>query len=119
MSSASSLKKVNRYNRSNPTGITCMTRVIGGRRVVHKWSKGYADLEIPSRGEEVEKIRARNASFLDADMIVAKTGKAAAIRLEVPLINRLGSFDDQVEAVRVGLRAIRRRIEISPRIELS
>jgi len=92
--------------------------VRGGRKVVHKWAQGCVDLDIPSRGKQVEEIQARNASLLNADMIVARTSKSAAIRLEVPQINRLGSFDDQVEAVRTGLRAAKRLVGISSRIEL-
>ena len=89
-----------------------------GKRVIHKWNLGCVDLEIPSRGKQVEEIRARNTALLDADMIVEQTGKAAVVRLVVPQIDRLGSFDAQVEAVRAGLRAAKRLIGISSKIEM-
>jgi hypothetical protein len=89
-----------------------------GWRIIHKWNLGYVDLEIPSHGGQEEEIRAHNRLVVNTDMLVERTGKAAAIRLEVPPIDRLGSFDAQLEAVRAGLHAARRLAEISPKIEL-
>jgi hypothetical protein len=89
-----------------------------GWRIIHKWNLGYVDLKLPSRGGQVDDIRARNALVLDTDILVEQTGKAAAIRFEVPRIDRLGSFDAQLEAVRTGLHAARRLAKISPKIEL-
>ncbi len=60
----------------------------------------------------------RYGSLLDADMTVEQTGKTAVVRIEVPPVDRLGSFDAQVEAVRAGLQAAKRLLDRSPDIKL-
>jgi hypothetical protein len=90
----------------------------GSPQVVHKLRQGYVDLELPSKGERVQDIREKNVSVLDPDMIVEQTGKSASIRVSVPSIDRLGTFDNQIEAVRAGLRAAQRLLEVSPKLSI-
>ena len=88
-----------------------------GRRIVHKWAEGLVDLEIEGAGKLVDVLRAKTLSVLPSDMKIVRTGKSASVRIEVRRVDRFGDFLNQVEAVRLGLRAVVRLLSVSQMIE--
>jgi hypothetical protein len=87
-----------------------------GRRIVHKLAIGAVDLEIASAGDMTEEIAARNREVLDGRLEVVRTGKSASIRAIVPNVDRFGELSLQVEAVRAGLSAACRLLDLSVRV---
>jgi hypothetical protein len=87
-----------------------------GRRLVHKLAAGAVDLEIASAGERSQEIAALNGEILEAGMEVVRTGKSTSVRVLVPKVDRLGDLSGQAEAVRAGLAAACRLLELSARV---
>jgi hypothetical protein len=77
---------------------------------------GVVDLEIGGAGDAVEEIKARNAGLLTGDFTVVRTGDSASVRLTVDKVDRFADFGPQTAAVRKGLAAAARLLDLSPRL---
>ena len=75
------------------------------RRIVHKLNRGHVDLEVPRAGDRVDELREKNADPLGADIEVVQTGKAAAFRITVPVVDPYAPFEHQVREAREGMKA--------------
>jgi hypothetical protein len=87
-----------------------------GRRIVHKLAFGTVDLEIASACDLAEEIAARNRGLLGGALEVVRTGKSASIRVIVPTVDRFGELSSQAEAVRAGLSAACRLLDLSAQV---
>lgn len=72
---------------------------------IHKSNFGFIDLTFDGCGErmiEIEKLLSNTVSdYLQEGYTVQRTGKAAAIRLAVPVIDFHDSFDDHLEEITI------------------
>ena len=70
--------------------------------IIHKSEKGFVDLTIPGMSEflpQVEMILNDIVNLKENKMFVCRTGKEAAIRLEVPILDFSKSFDEQIKDI--------------------
>ena len=75
------------------------------RQINHKMDLGRVDLEVGGAAALVETWRSRYASHLASDTTIEVAGKSAAIRIPVPVLRLIEPFEEQIDAVRAGLRA--------------
>ena len=86
--------------------------------VIHKWRRCVVDLTIRGAGESIEHLTQLNESLLVDGLSILTTNKLAAIRKDVPLVDRFAGFQPQIEKVRDGLSAACRLVELSHQIKL-
>ena len=86
--------------------------------VIHKWEDGAVDLTILRAGAVIERLKQLNKSLLVDGLSMLTTGESAAIRIEVPKMDRFGEFAPQKDRARAGLLAASRLIELSHQIQL-
>ena len=86
--------------------------------VLHKWEDGAVDLTILRVGADIERLKQLNKSLLVDGLSMLTTGESAAIRIEVPIMERFGEFAPQIYSARAGLLAASRLIELSHQIQL-
>jgi len=100
------------WARFNPIGLKSASIVL------HKWEDGAVDLTILRAGADIERLKQLNKSLLVDGLSMLTTGESAAIRIEVPKMDRFGEFAPQIDKARAGLLAASRLIELSHRIRL-
>jgi len=71
--------------------------------VIHKWRLGVVDLTILGAANPVDQIIHLNEEFLEDGLSVLPTGNSAAIRIDVPMVDRFVGFEAQILKVRAGL----------------
>jgi hypothetical protein len=76
------------------------------------------DLTILGAANAVDKIIHLNEEFLEDGVTILPTGDSAAIRKDVPMVDRFAGFQAQIEKVRAGLSAASRLVELSHQIKL-
>lgn len=76
-----------------------------GRLIWHKMRLGRVDLELAGAAESVERLKTRYGRYLAPQAVIERAGKAAAIRITVPVLDTLAPFEEQVDKIRAGLRA--------------
>ena len=86
--------------------------------VFHKLPRGAVDLTIKGAGGDIEHLKQLNESLLVDGLSMLTTGESAAIRIEVPEMNRFGEFAPQIDKARDGLLAVSRLIELSHKIQV-
>jgi hypothetical protein len=86
--------------------------------VIHKWRRGAVDLTIRGAGDNIERLTKLNGPLLSDDLSILTTNKSAAIRVEVPLVDRFGELAPQINKARAGLLAASRLIELSHQLQL-
>ena len=79
----------------------------------HKLQFGRVDLEMSRCGHLLEQISSDNRALIGTDIQVIKVGKAAALSIAVPEINKTEELGDQIEAARQGAKAAIRLWSIS------
>lgn len=79
-----------------------------GCDVAHKTGRGVVDLHLRGRGDRLGLVESALGHLLDQDMSVEPAAKSAAIRLCVPVLDRLHPADGQRDAILEGLRAAKR-----------
>ena len=89
-----------------------------GPKIIHKWKKGYVDLEIAAAGDRIAHLAEMNASLLGEGITVVATGESAAFRIEVPTIDRFGDFAAQEANIREGLDGAVKLLELSTKLVL-
>ena len=86
--------------------------------IIHKLQRGAVDLTIKGAGADIERLKQLNEPLLVDGLSMLTTGESAAIRIEVPEMNRFGEFEPQKDQARTGLLAVSRLIELSHQIQL-
>jgi len=86
--------------------------------VIHKLRRGAVDLTISGAGDSIERLTELNESLLSDGLSILTTHKSAAIRMEVPLVDRFGELAPHIDKARAGLLAASRLIELSHQIQL-
>ena len=86
--------------------------------VIHKWRRGVVDLTILGDANAVDQIIHLNGDLLGDGVTVLPTGNSAAIRIDVPMVDRFAGFQAQIEKVRAGLSAASRLVELSHQVKL-
>jgi hypothetical protein len=86
------------------------------RRIIHKLTAGAVDLEITAAGGALEELRTRNQPVLAEGVDLVLTGKSASFRVRVKKVDRFADVSVQIEAVREGLSAASRLLQLSPQI---
>ena len=76
------------------------------------------DLTISGAANAVDQIIHLNEEFLGDGVTVLSTGNSAAIRIDVPIVDRFAGFQAQIKKVRAGLSAASRLVELSHQIKL-
>ena len=84
-----------------------------GRHLRHKIEVGRVDLEIAGAGSDVVQLQARHQALLPDDTEIVAAAKSAALRIQVPVVDCLGDFDDQIDKARAGMRAAYRLLYFS------
>ncbi len=82
----------------------------------HKLQFGRVDLEMPGCGQLLDKIASDNQTLIGADIQVIQVGKAAALSIPVPEIDKTEDLDGQIESARQGAKAAIRLWSISAAI---
>ncbi len=74
-------------------------------QICHKLHHGYVDLQFNACGdsERFERLKNLFASKIQPGMYFVKIYKSGAIRLDVPVIDALKSFDEQEKEIRIGM----------------
>lgn len=88
-----------------------------GRRIVHKLSRGFVDLQLDGAGQDLELMGKRYGHLLAEDLRLEATGKSVSFRKLVPVISLLTEPDSQVDNMRAGMRAALQLIMLSRLIE--
>ena len=71
----------------------------------HKLQFGRVDLEMPGCGQLLDQIASDNEDLIGADVQVIQVGKAAALSISVPEIDKTEDLDGQIVAARQGAKA--------------
>jgi len=79
-------------------------KLFAGIRLVHKMRHGNADIQIAGWGTRVHELTDALAGKLDDGMKITNANKSAVIRLQVPVLNLQGSYDEQAQSVDDGLK---------------
>ena len=83
------------------------------RYIWHKMDLGRVDLEIKGAASQVDQMREAHQVLLLPDTDVVKAGKAAAVRVTVPILDPLADFEEQIDNARAGMRAAYRLAYLS------
>jgi len=78
-----------------------------GISLIHKADRGYIDLQLSGRGDQIEQIHQDLGSFLEPSMVIVRTGKSAVVRIEVPLLFLQQDFDSQKETVQKEIQEVK------------
>ena len=91
----------------------CRTRCV---YIYHKTEFGFVDLTFESCADKIVDIELMLedtlGDYLGNGFTVQRTGKSAAVRLLVPILDLHQSFEEQQKAVDAGIDAVRRMSEL-------
>jgi hypothetical protein len=87
-------------------------------KVVHKMEKGFLDLQISRGAEQIQRIEQASKNLISSDMRIVPAGKSAAIRLMVPIVDRFGKFEEQMDSIKECLTQAIRLVAIGKKINL-
>jgi len=74
-------------------------------KIKHKLAHGLVDLEIAGWADRLEKLSPAITPLLGPGMRLRQAGKSLAISIEVPMLDIVGTFDEQRESAQTGLEA--------------
>lgn len=86
------------------------------RYLWHKMDVGRVDLEIKRAVESVEHAKATYGYIIGPDAEIIKAGKSIMVRIEVPPLDLLADFGDQLDSARLGMKAAYRLLYLSKAI---
>lgn len=81
--------------------------------IVHKLAKGSVDLQIAGAANYLDELYNKYRTAVTDEMEFVKASKSAAIRINIPYIDRFKDFSKQQKAVNFGLRAAGKLLEIA------
>lgn len=82
--------------------------------IIHKSERGFVDLTIPGMAEvlpQLEMLLNKMVNLKENDMTIHPTGKAAAVRLYVPVLDFSKPFDEQEDDIEKCFKAIEKMSE--------
>jgi hypothetical protein len=86
------------------------------RYIWHKMNLGRVDLEIKGAAAAVDGMRETCKDLMSTDTEIVKAGKAAAVRIQVPILDPFAEFAEQIDSARAGMRAAYRLAYLSQAI---
>ena len=90
---------------------------IDGLYIVHKTEAGAVDLTFEGCGDrvaEIEELLSETVEdFVRKGFTVRKTGKAAAVRLQVPVLDMHAPFENQTDGIDIGLNAVKKLTDLA------
>jgi hypothetical protein len=93
--------------QGNPSGSTFnkfrSQQLPSGLSIWHKFDRGFVELNFSGWGPRTHELRSHLAPMLDQDMTVERTGKSAAVRLVVPVLEISNCPEIQRIAVEKGI----------------
>ena len=82
----------------------------------HKTEMGFVDMTFEGCADKIVEVEGLLSdaigNYLKEGFSVHKTGKSAAIRLVVPVLDLHRPFEDEVDKVELGLAAVNRMFEL-------
>lgn len=90
--------------------------------IIHKADREYVDLIIPGMAKclpQLEMLLREMVNLRENNMTVHPTGKSAAVRLIVPKLDFLKSFDEQIEAVEKCFKAVEKLSETVKQLDVA
>lgn len=79
-----------------------------GVDIVHKFNRGYVDLQLRGMGNRPNDVRSILGPHFDSDMTLAAAAKSAAIRVQVPKLSASLGMAEQEQAARAGIDTAKR-----------
>ena len=79
--------------------------------VVHKLGRGYVDLQISGAAGHLDELSNKYQMVVTDEMEFVTASKSAAIRINVPMIDRFKNFFEQQAAADTGLKAAEKLLE--------
>ena len=76
-----------------------------GISLCHKLTHGYIDLQFAGMGLNISELKKRYIPYLNENMKIAKAGKSAVIRVNVPKLSIADKFESQKDKVIQGVEA--------------
>lgn len=89
-----------------------------GQTLVHHLTRGYVDLQLRGKSEQVDKLRDANAALLDG-IEVTPAGKSAAFRISVPILHHTRDAVPQETAIRKALNSAERLQDLGSKLRLN
>ena len=86
--------------------------------IAHKSDRGFVDLTLYGKAEDLSVIEERISNLLDADMTLVKTNKSSSIRLLITKIDFETDFESQILQVKEALDAVSRLFLLSKKIDI-
>lgn len=86
-------------------------------RIFFKSDKGYVDLSVICKKEDLLDLKQILNLVKEKDMLVFKTGKSISLRLFTTPVDFKLPFEDQLEEIDINLEAINRLYEFNAKIE--
>lgn len=83
--------------------------------IAHKTGRGIVDLHLRGRGDRLAVVESALGPLLESGMTVESAAKSAAIRIKVPVLDRVHPAGQQEDAIRQGLAAAKRLAEWAQR----
>jgi hypothetical protein len=87
--------------------------------IAHKTSKGWVDLQLRGRGSRLAMVEAALGRLLEPGMTIESAMGSAAVRLQVPKLDRQDPATGQMSGIEAGVRAAKRLSDWALRHETS
>ncbi len=88
-------------------------------RIIQKSNRGYLDLTFSKMGNHPNIFHKYVDNILKKDMSVERTQKSMAIRINIPIIDFRGEFDNQIKNVKTSLNQTLRLYKILNKINVN
>lgn len=72
-------------------------------KIIQKSDRGFLDLTFSKMGSFPNVFHNHLDNITESDMRIEKTNKSMVVRIDIPIIDFRGSFDNQIEQVRISL----------------
>ena len=82
-----------------------------GVSLCHKLRHGYIDLQFAGMSEKYSEFKRHYSLYITDKMKIAKAGKSAVIRIQVPTLSVADDIESQKEQVVQGIKAVKQLLE--------
>ena len=86
--------------------------------ILHKSNKGFMDMTFSGMGDCYYQFKKEINNYLDNDMSIQRTGKALAIRVNVPVVDFNNDFDNYIDEINVSLNSAVRLLNLCSKLDL-
>ncbi|MFZ1320015.1 MAG: hypothetical protein WAT71_00520 [Ignavibacteria bacterium] len=97
----SRLPKRSGFIRFKPKGINLKKTYT----IIHK-TRGVVDLQLNEKGKDINYYINKYEDSLTKNMEIVKTGKTFSIRINIPEMDTIGDFDDQIRIIKIALKKV-------------